>query len=506
MKFRNTLILAVIVAAFGAYLYWVERPAAEKEAKKATLVEFDRDKVDSVQLKYTDTEIDLKKVDGKWRLTAPLATEADEPTVKNLIGAIADAEKKKVIDEKPGDLAPFGLDKPTAIVTLQLDGGQTIGPIAVGKTTPVGYSAYAKLADQPAVLLTTAAFQSGVKKEVKDLRDKTIIEFRDDDVQQITLSGGPEEIELHKDGADWQITRPAAARADGAQVTSFLAAMRSMRAVDFVDDAGAAADPKYGLATPRLSVDLLVGKDRAEKRLLVGGELSDASKKQMYVKRGERDTIYVVGDYAYTSLNKTAKDFRDKTIVRFDKDKPQSIVVTRADGKSFKLEKKDNAWTLADAGGAKVKDFIPARYVDDLHDLKGAEIASEAGNLKDFGLDHPALTIDVLGDGGAKLGRVLTASVGEGKDKKLYATAEGSPVIYSLRDYVYERVDKKHDDFVEQPTPAPAGSPAAGAAAVSAATPAQGEELEKEIPLPPSGAEEDQGGDQGGDSDDQDGD
>src|SRR5262245_22943280 len=101
MKLRNTIILAVIVAAFGAYLYLVERPAAEKASKKATLVELDKDKVNEVELKYPDSTIELKKIDGKWRIAAPISTEADEVTVKNLIGAIADAEKKKVVDEKP---------------------------------------------------------------------------------------------------------------------------------------------------------------------------------------------------------------------------------------------------------------------------------------------------------------------------------------------------------------------------------------------------------------------
>src|SRR5262249_43901525 len=90
MKFRNTVILALLVAGFGAYLYFVERPAAQKEVKKQTVVEFDRDKVSEVSLKYPDHEIVLKKVDGNWRMTAPIATDADQMTVKNLVGAIAD--------------------------------------------------------------------------------------------------------------------------------------------------------------------------------------------------------------------------------------------------------------------------------------------------------------------------------------------------------------------------------------------------------------------------------
>src|SRR5262249_28538142 len=142
-------------------------------------------------------------------------------------------------------------------------------------------------------------------------------------------------------------------------------------------------------------------------------------------------------------------------------------------------------WTLADAGGAKVKEFVPGRFVDDVHDLKGAEIASEGGELAQYGLDHPQITIDLVGEGGAKLGRIVATQGGQGKEKKLYAAAEGSPVVSTVRDYAYERIDKKHDDFLDTATPIPnaGATPAANAAASGAPPPA---EIEKQIPLPPA--------------------
>jgi hypothetical protein len=167
---------------------------------------------------------------------------------------------------------------------------------------------------------------------------------------------------------------------------------------------------------------------------------------------------------------KKALDFRDKTVLAFDKDKVRSITVERADG-GFTLDKKDGKWTLADAGDAGVKEFIAARLVDDLRDLKGVDFASESGPRPEFKLDQPLLTFKLAGDSG-ELGTIRIAVVGEGGDKRVYAAADGSQNVYLLQDYVLQRVDKKRADFLNVPTPTPATAPTAAGEPAGGAAPA----------------------------------
>lgn len=457
MKFRNTLVLALIVAALGAYLWLVERPAVEKEAQKKTLLAFDRDKISAVELEYPDRTIKLARTGDKWKLVAPIDAEADPATVKSLIGAIADAELKKTIDEKPESLAPFGLDKPTTVVSLTLEDGSAVPKLLVGKATPVGYSAYAKVADQPAVLLTTSAFHTGVKKEVKDLRDKTVLPLEEDTVQEVRIARGDEpEIVLQKEAEGWAVAKPVAAKADPQQVRSYLSTLRAMRAVGFVDEPQSPPEQKYGLTPPRMTVTLAVGGDRAEKKLLVGGSSEDAAKKEIYVARGEGGPVFTVGDHLLTSLGKKPADFRDKTVLAFDKDKVGSVVLSDATGSSFTLEKKDGKWTLADAGEAKPKELIIERFVDDLRTLKGTDIASESAQAAEFGLDQPAVKIELRAADGSPIGTIRAVQRGTGAEKKLFATADGSKTVYTLGDYVFQRIDKRRADFLETPPPSPA--------------------------------------------------
>jgi hypothetical protein len=472
MKLRNTLILALIVAGFGAYLYLVERPKAEKEAAKKTVVEVDRSQIEGIDLKYPDREIKLAKVDGAWRLTAPIEAEADQSAVQNLIGAIADAELKKTLEDGASNLTQYGLDQPVAVITVHLADGKTLPPIALGKTTPIGYGAYARRGDEKDVLLTTAAFQTGAKKEVKDLRDKTVLAFQDDDVQEIRLQNEGGETVVRKEAEGWALVKPTPAKADTAQVRGLLSTLRSLRALDFVDGIQATPDAKYGLTPPRLTITLIVGSDRAEKKLLFGGGMTDPSKKEIYVQRGDAGPIVTVGDYALTSLSKKPADLRDKTVIAFDKDKLSTVSVKNAAGEDFTLEKKGEGWTLQNPGSDKVKDLVAQRFVDDVRGLKGADIAAENGPAKSFGLDRPAVTIELKGTDGTSAGTIRLAQVGTGADKKIYVAADGSPIVYTLNDYVFQRVDKHRSDFIDTPRPSPsaaASAPAAGAVAAPAA-------------------------------------
>jgi hypothetical protein len=471
MRFRNTLILAVVVALLGAYVLWVEKPAMEREEQESKLLELDPAKVTGLSIETASGKTELVKSEpGGWKITSPRETGADQVAVDGILNAIAGAEVKKKLDDKPADLAPFGLDKPESTVVLTFIGGGT-RKLAFGKKTPIGGSAYARRDDEPTVLLTADVVRATMQRGgLDDLRDKSVLTFADNDVKRVTISGVESQpVVLEKNGNEWSITSPLHVKADATQVRSLLASLRSLRATAFIDGAGTPPDPKFQLSPPRVTVDLVLGPDDAKRSLLVGGATDEPAKKEIYAQTLPGDTVYVVGSHLYSIAAKRAMDFRDKTVLAFEKDKVVAVTVERTDGQGFRIEKKDGKWGVADAGTTGVKEFIASRFADDLRELKGTDIASENGPRPEFGLDEPAIRIVVEGANGP-LGTIRVNSVGEGGDKKIYAAADGSQTVYLLQDFVFQRVDKKRGDFLMLPTPTPAvgASPAAGAAGTDA--------------------------------------
>jgi hypothetical protein len=463
MRFRTTILLILVLAGLGAYVYFVEYPHAEQEAKKKTLFEFKADEATQMTLDYGDHKIVLKKSGNDWRLTEPLDAPADATTVKNLVNAVAECEVKRELKDASSDLSQYGLDKPFVTVTVKL-GDKDLPVFMVGKNTPVGFSTYVERADDKKIVLTSSAFRSGMDKKVKDLRDKTIIDFADNDVQRLDISGEGKNLQLQQKDDKWNIVQPAAYAADGASVRSFLSTLRSMRATDFPDD-HASDLSTYGLDNPRLKITLHLGKDNAEKNILVGKE---NDKKEIYVQRGGEPTVYTVSDWVFRDLDKNLADFRDKTVLAFDRDTLTAVELKRKDGGHVKLVHGANKqWTVEGVEG-KPAETVITQYVTDLHDLKGYEIAADQpADLVQFGLDQPLLTLTVFGADGKKVGAALLSSRESGGKKEYTAMSEGGTTVFLVRDYLFTRLDKQPKDFVEKPpTPTVApGAPAPQAAA-----------------------------------------
>ena len=454
MSFRRILVLLVLVAGLGGYLYLYEVPQAEREGKKAKLLGVEKDAVTQLALVYPDRELELRKDDKGWRLVKPADAPADEAVVNGLIAVLTDAEVQKTVEPLPAKLADFGLDKPTVTARLTLKDGTQTPPIVVGKNTAIGGKAYVRKDDEPKLYLTASTIGFGLSKQPKDVRDKTILSFLDDDVSRIEIraENGDTVALVRKDKDAWTV-EPGDHPADPTEVRSYLSSLRSARAVDFPDD-----NPqdlgKYGLGVPRLTVVVVTGKEgNARQVLLVGAETTQGSQKQIYAKRGDQPTIYALGDYAFGSLAKPPSQFRDKTVLAFDPTRVGKVAFERKDGARLTFVRGEGKWTL-EGNEEKVKESAIATLLDDLRDLRGADIAAEpARNLTTWGLDQPDVRFVLTDKEGQPIGSVLAAK----HDGKSYVMRAESETVFEARDYMYARLDKQRKDFIEEP-----GAPAAG--------------------------------------------
>lgn len=509
MRPRNTLLLLLVLLALGGYLYWVELPSQEREAEAKKLVSLKKDTVTGMTLTYPDRTIALEKnAEGHWRLTQPVAADADAAVVNNMLTAIEVADVTRSLDDVGDKLASYGLAPPEATVALTLKDGAAFPPIKIGKTTQIGSAAYLQKGDDPKVHIGTMAFQSGMKKQVKDLRDKTLVTFEDQDVQKVELEKDGTTITAERDGDTWRITQPGTYPADSAEIRALLASLRGLRADDFVSDDPAADLATWGLTSPQLRASVWLGKDAAQKTLLLGSFKDDEpSKKSIYAKRAELPTVVILPDFALKNLDKSLTTLRDKTVLAFAKDQAAKLTVTRKDELGFTLVKRDGAWHIEEPGEGTERAPTMTRFLDDVAGFKGTEILSEDPqvDLREYGLGTPDMTILVSDAEGTTLGTLIGARgpepVGD-PNAKAFVSAVGSGIVYLVKPFVYDRIDKKRADFRDAPKPSP-GAPGV-ALTPSAAAAAALEELgavddgESDLPEDPDAAFDAEVGDDDG--------
>ncbi len=472
MTFRRTLLMLAVLLGLGGYIYFIDldRQQAEKNAK--TLLQFDPEAVTQVALVYADRELHLAKDDDGWKITAPIEVRADTGTVDNLIKAVDQAEVSRTLDDLQADLALYGLDEPAVTVHLTLKDGSQLPLIRIGKDTPVGHSVYVQREGEETVLLTPQAFRVGMTKETKDLRDKTVLAFQKEWVSQIEVhrpATAEAPVVLRKTDDGWTLDQPTLVQqVDEASVRTFLSSLSGMRAQDFIEQPPSELK-ELGLAPPQLSVGLTLAENgqggASALRLLVGSEKSTAQgTKQRHVKREDAEVVYLVGGWTFGDLNKTAHDFRDKTVVRFAKDTVARVEVKRQDGEGFLLTKapaedQEAQWQIDTVQAGTLKQSAVAQFVTDAHELKGFEIvADHPEEVGSYGLDEPLLTIRAYNEAEDRLAGLLIGQTARDDTAQIFAMAEDGQTVFRLRDYVFERLNKKPADFWDTPAEETAGT------------------------------------------------
>src|SRR5262249_16120245 len=102
---------------------------------------------DRIVMERGPRKVTFAKVDGTWRMTAPLSAEAEAAALDELLNAVARLRPDELITDKPADLKPFGLDSPElraqffaaekevaqVLIAKREDDGRRFGKLASGE-------------------------------------------------------------------------------------------------------------------------------------------------------------------------------------------------------------------------------------------------------------------------------------------------------------------------------------------------------------------------------------
>src|SRR5262245_4676100 len=118
----STLILVVVLAGLGAYIYFVDskKPAASADGSPATTKEkvftIEADKINELRITSQGQTSALKKEGTGWKMTEPTPIEADPPEAIGVASALGNIDIVRVIDENATNLEQFGLANPAITV------------------------------------------------------------------------------------------------------------------------------------------------------------------------------------------------------------------------------------------------------------------------------------------------------------------------------------------------------------------------------------------------------
>jgi hypothetical protein len=412
----STLILVVVLAGLGWYIYFVDSKRPEGSSTpdgttRAKVFSVETDKIE--ELKVTaggETSLLRKSADG-WKLIQPAEAEADAAEAINVAQGLSNIETSRTVDDNPVDLKEYGLAAPA--IAVEFKAGNTSGSLLLGEKTPTMSDMYAMKGGEKRVFLVPAFQESTFNKKTFDLRDKKILKFDRDKADSLSLVRGADAIDIAKTGSDWKVVKPNPGRSDFSAVEGLISRLSSANMSKLVDSEGTDL-AKYGLDKP--SMTLSIGAGSARTVLQVGKtENSDT-----YAKDASRPLVFTVDTTLQDDLKKNFDDYRKKELFEFRQfslAKLRTVLDAPAGPRIFEFEKKPVAkpgdpdvWKVTREGGPTHE--ISSSVMDD---LTGKLIAIKVESYPDAktktGIEKPALVVSVSYEGNFE--RVRFGQVGD---------------------------------------------------------------------------------------------
>ena len=192
----STLILVVVLAGLGGYIYFVDskQPAASADGSSATkekVFTVEADKINELRVTYQGESSLLKKDDSGWKMIEPAPIEADPPEAIGVATALTNVEIVRVVDENATNLEQFGLANPQITVAFKADGGAS-GTLKLGNKNATQGEIYALKNDEKRVFLVSSFQETSFNRKPFDLRDKKILKFDRDKADSLVLAKGAE--------------------------------------------------------------------------------------------------------------------------------------------------------------------------------------------------------------------------------------------------------------------------------------------------------------------------
>lgn len=457
MRFKTNLIIGVIFAALAAFVYFYEvrggeeRRAESDKAKK--LADFAESEVRRLTIDRIDSLIVIEKVQDRWVIRAPVECDADQEAVDRYLRNLRECERDKVVEEADkvrGDAdlpQKYRLNIPRLKVAVETTSG-ALDTIWWGADSPTQRFVYVQQRGNNPEIFTVQAWRyDNLAKGLGDLRDRRVLAFDAAAVKELRLQGPQGAVTLAKEES-WRLQTPPAA-ADEAAVKGLLGQLEQARAKSFVPER-TAAPAQYGLDTPTLEVSLLLGEERAEKRLRVG---APAPGGEYYAQDLSRPAVFTIDSTLVSQLGKPASALRDRKPIKFDAG-PVDRIELQGPGQNLAATK-DTAgvWSLTAPQSGPAKSWKFSNLLSQLAGVEVEEFLGAGGDQRQYGFANPRLRLTLQAEGRNLLEVRLAERQGQ-----VYLSRSGDPEVYRVAASVLKDLDLQLAD-VAQPAAAE-GAPA----------------------------------------------
>ena len=262
-----------------------------------------------------------------------------------------------------------------------------------------------------------------------------------DKLEELSVkAAGGETTRLKKDSGTWQVVEPSSTNAAESEVTSIAQGLASLEIQRVVDENPPDLS-QFGLAQPKIDVGFRASGQTGLTHLLIGDKTPTGG--ELYAKAQDQKKVFLISSYLDSTFNRTPFDLRDKTILKFDRDKVTALEMVRSKD-SIALAKAGSQWSLSKPIQATADYGTVEGLIGQIQSAQMVALtADQAKDLKPYGLDRPQVTTTIVTDGGRS-----TLAIGKSSpDGSFYARDLARPLVFTISQALVTELNKPPSDY-----------------------------------------------------------
>ena len=267
------------------------------------------------------------------------------------------------------------------------------------------------------------------QEEVEQL-SRDLLVFDKDEVDELTISGTGGKVVCRKVGEAWKIVEPVAVDASRGSVVAVLANLERARLKSYVmleDDDDGKILKEYGLDPALVRVILRVQGSILD--TISFGESPFG--KYVYVKKASENRIGMTEIYRRTGVDRDMNALREKRALIFENSRATRLHI-ESPTDTVELAKTAGTWQLQRPEEARADAEEVAAFLTGLASGAKEFVDDAPDGLSKYGLDPPAMRVDVRIDDVDGASQVQSLLIGAAKEGAYYAKDVSRAAVFTL--------------------------------------------------------------------------
>jgi len=259
------------------------------------------------------------------------------------------------------------------------------------------------------------------------------------DVEALTIKRATDTIRLKRVDDGWEMLEPVKTRGDRGPIDEVVLSLTTAR-VDREVAANPAKLGEFGLdpATAEVRLDV---KGRAAPLTLLVGEKSPTGA-WVYAKEAGKPAVVTLSEVTARDVSRPAADFRDKTIVAFDRKAVTGIDI-EVDGQRFSVEAGEpGKWRIAKPAAYPADGDMIADFLDKLEGAKVKEFVADGAPPSRYGLDTPARVTLWIGKDKDRSSKALSFGATDSAKQGVYVMRDSDQNVLLAPEELWKAVPK----------------------------------------------------------------